>query len=59
MDGATPWPHANLGKLDTSSALPLVAAASRVYPADTFPTNLILQAREQAKADWRPVGSWP
>jgi hypothetical protein len=59
MDGATPWPHANLGKWDPSGALALVAAASRVYPADTFPAGLVLKAREKAKADWRAVGTWP
>jgi hypothetical protein len=59
MDGTTPWPHANLGKWDPSGALPLAAAASRVYPADTFPADLILKARKKAKADWRPAGSWP
>jgi hypothetical protein len=59
MDDATPWPHANLGKWEPHKALPLVLAASRIYPADTFPPGLILKAREKAKADWRPVGSWP
>lgn len=59
MDGRTRWPHANLGTPDTSSALPLVAAASAVYPADTFPPALVREAREKMKADWRPACSWP
>lgn len=59
MDGSSPWPHPNLSKVDTSSALPLVASASRVYGADKFPENLVRKAKDNVKADWRPEVSWP